>query len=173
MSSYADVAGSGPKQSPAEAAAPQPPEIVPHETASTASLVDVDMPSVHTVPHDFLEQDVQTETQATRLEREEASARAKAEKARKEAKAKAKSADNWLVKQFSQLSDGSAGALAIANVVGVIGLSSYLGYKGWGLYERGRLNWETVGLGVGILASVGAAEAVFGSYLARGQKKNN
>ncbi|KAL2214684.1 hypothetical protein CC79DRAFT_157178 [Sarocladium strictum] len=165
--SYADVAGSGPKQSPEE-----PPQVIPHETASTASLVDVDMPSVHTVPADFLDQEIQTETQQSRLDREAAAAKAKAEKAKKEAKAKAKRADNWLVNQFSQLSDGSAGALAIANVVGVIGLSSYLGYKGWGLYERGRLSWETVGLGVGIMAGVGAAEAVLGSYLARGQKKN-
>jgi hypothetical protein len=155
-----------------QAAAPQPPQVIPHETASTASLVDVDMPSVHTVPADFLDQDIQTETQQSRLDREAAAAKAKAEKAKKEAKAKAKRADNWLVNQFSQLSDGSAGALAIANVVGVIGLSSYLGYKGWGLYERGRLSWETVGLGVGIMAGVGAAEAVLGSYLARGQKKN-
>ena len=131
------------------------------------------MPSVHTVPNDFLEQDIQTETQAARLDCEEAATKAKAEKAKKEAKAKAKRADNWLTNQFSQLTDGSAGALAIANVVGVIGLSSYLGYKGWGLYERGRLSWETVGLGVGIMASVGAAEAVFGTYLYKGQKKNN
>lgn len=131
------------------------------------------MPSVHTVPSTFLDQNVQTDTQAARLDREDASKRAKAEKAKKDAKAKAKKADNWLTNQFAQLSDGSAGALAIANLVGVIGLSGYLGYKGWGLYERGRLNWESVGLGVGILAGVGAAEAVLGNYLYKGQKKNS
>ncbi|KAJ8130214.1 hypothetical protein O1611_g3420 [Lasiodiplodia mahajangana] len=39
-----------------QAAAPQPPQIIPSETASTASLIDVDTPSVRTVPSDFLEQ---------------------------------------------------------------------------------------------------------------------
>lgn len=131
------------------------------------------MPSVHTVPADFLDQEVQTETQAARIEREEASKRAKAEKAAREAKGKAKKADSWLTQQFASLSDGSAGALAIANVVGVVGLSGYLGYKGWGLYERGRLNWESVGLGVGILAGVGVVESVFGTYLYKGQKKSS
>ncbi|PTB73402.1 hypothetical protein M440DRAFT_1404407, partial [Trichoderma longibrachiatum ATCC 18648] len=58
--SYADAAAKGAKQTPEEAAAPQPPEIIPNESSSTASLIDVDMPSVHTVPPDFLEQDVQT-----------------------------------------------------------------------------------------------------------------
>uniref|UniRef100_A0A0B7JSZ3 Mitochondrial outer membrane protein OM14 C-terminal domain-containing protein n=1 Tax=Bionectria ochroleuca TaxID=29856 RepID=A0A0B7JSZ3_BIOOC len=46
--SYADVAASGPKQSPEEAAAPQPPQVITDESASTASLIDVDLPSVHT-----------------------------------------------------------------------------------------------------------------------------
>lgn len=191
--SYADVAGSGPKQSPEQvslsrhpssppqptdhahqAAAPQPPEIIPHETASTASLVDVDMPSVHTVPSDFLEQDVQTDTQSERIDREAAAARAKAEVAAKRdaAAEKAKRADNWLTAQFAKLSDGSAGALAAANLAAVVGLSSYLGYKAWGLYEKGRLTWQSVGLGVGILAGVGAVEAVFGGYLYKGKKKN-
>merc|ERR1712169_33770 len=81
--SYADIAASGPKQAPEDAAAPQPPEILSNESASTASLVDVDAPSVHTVPSDFLDQEVQTDTQAARLERE---AKAKKAKAKKETK---------------------------------------------------------------------------------------
>ena len=44
----------------------------------------------------------------------------------------------------------------------VIGLSGWLGYKAWGLYERGRLGWKNVGLGLGILTAVGAIEGVFG-----------
>ncbi|KAF7543361.1 hypothetical protein G7046_g10015 [Stylonectria norvegica] len=182
--SYADVAASGPKQTPEEvanpifllfqAAAPQPIEIEPTETASTASLVDVDMPSVHTVSSDFLEQDVQTTTQADRLDREETARteKAKVEQAKKDVAAKAKKADSWLTRQVAGLSDGSASAVVIANLVGVVGLSSYLGYKAWGLYEKGRLSWQAVGLGVGILASVGAVEAVFGRYLYKGKKNN-
>ncbi|TDZ19881.1 hypothetical protein Cob_v007286 [Colletotrichum orbiculare MAFF 240422] len=164
MASYADIASKGPKQTPEEAAAPPPPEISVDGTASTASLVDVDLPSVHTVPSDFNEQEVKTETQADRIEREE-NARAEADLAKKKATGKARKADSWLTRQFASLSDGSAGALAISNLVGVIGLSGFLGYKAWGLYERGRLSWQSVGLGLGILGVVGLGEGALGRYL--------
>lgn len=122
---------------------------------------------MHTVPSDFLEQEVQTTTQADRLSRDrEAAAARKAAKAKKTAK----KADSWLTAQFSRLSDGSASALAVANLVGVVGLSSFMGYKAWGLYERGRLSWQSVGLGVGILAGVGIVEGVVGRYLYKGKK---
>jgi hypothetical protein len=149
-----------------QAAAPQPPEVIPNESASTASLVDVDMPSVHTVSSDFPDQEVKTETQAHRLERE-------AEQKKVKAKRETKKADNWLTAQFAKLSDDSAGALAIANLAGVVGLSAYLGYKAWGLYERGRLSYQNVGIGVGILAAVGAAESVLGRYLYKGKKDDS
>ncbi|GJC78641.1 hypothetical protein ColLi_01479 [Colletotrichum liriopes] len=153
------MAAKGPKQTPEEAAAPQPPEVSVESVesvASTSSLVDVDMPS-----------DVKTETQADRIEREneEQKARAEADLAKKKAAGKARKADSWLKRQFSSLSDGSASALAISNLVGVVGLSTFLGYKAWGLYERGRLSWQNVGLGLGILGVVGLGEGIFGSYL--------
>ncbi|QLI65272.1 uncharacterized protein G6M90_00g010400 [Metarhizium brunneum] len=163
----------GPKQSPEDAAAPRPAEVVTTESASTASLIDVDVPSVRTVPSDFLEQDVQTETQAGRLERDVEAAKAKAEQARKKAGKKARDTDSWLVRQFSSLSDGSAGALVITNVAAVVGVSSYLGYRAWGLYEKGNLTWKNAGVGVGILAGVGAVEAVFGRYLYKGKKNGS
>ncbi|KAF5613389.1 D-serine dehydratase [Fusarium tjaetaba] len=169
--SYADVAASGPKQSPEEAAAPQPPQVITDESASTASLVDVDMPSVHTVPNDFLEQEIKTETQAARIEREEEARQEK--RKRDEAAAKAKKADNWLIQQFSRLSDGSATGLVIANFATVVGLSAFLGYKGWGLYEKGKLDWKAVTLGAGILAGVTAAEGAVGRYLYKGKKGGN
>ncbi len=128
------------------------------------------MPSVHTVPSDFLEQDVQTDTQANRIDREAKAAKAKAERARKEASAKAKKADSWLTKQVSQLSDSTAEGIAAANLATFVGVGSYLGYQGWKLYEKGNLDGKAVGLGVGILAAVGAAQAVVGSYLYRGKK---
>ncbi|OAA69124.1 hypothetical protein ISF_03499 [Cordyceps fumosorosea ARSEF 2679] len=168
--SYASAAAKGPKQSPSEAAAPPPPEIIPNESASTSSLIDVDMPSVHTVPSDFLEQDVQTETQANRLDREAHAARVKADRTRKEAAAKAKKADSWLAKQAAQLSDGAASGIALANLATFVGVGSYLGYKAWGLYQNGNLDGKTVGLGVSILAGVGAVHAVVGGYLYRGKK---
>ncbi|KAG6097378.1 hypothetical protein E4U30_000721 [Claviceps sp. LM220 group G6] len=223
--SYADVAASGPKQTPEEvniiphqhvalartwpgdgnprdnqtltphpqtpkAAAPQPVEIVNTESVATASPLDVDIRSVHTVPSDFSEiseQPIQAETQANRLdfkteadvEAEAAAAKTtkakdkakdKVQSAKKQTETKARETDSWLVQQFSGLSDGSASALAVTNLVAIIGVSSYLGYKAWGLYERGNLSWKTAGVGVGILAGVGAAEAVLGRYLYKGKK---
>ncbi|KAH8681731.1 hypothetical protein BX600DRAFT_429648 [Xylariales sp. PMI_506] len=174
MSSYADVAASGPKQSPEEAAAPPVPEVVNTDaSASTSSLVDVDTPSVRTVPSDFNDQEVQTETQAARLEREAEAARAEADLAKKKAGAKVRKADNFLTKFFGDLSDGASSALVISNLVGVVGLSSFLGYKAWDLHERGRLTWNSIGLGLGVLGFVGVVEGFLGGYIYKGKKKNN
>ncbi|OTB03903.1 hypothetical protein M426DRAFT_321397 [Hypoxylon sp. CI-4A] len=173
--SYAAAAASGPKQTPEEAAAPQPPEIISSESASTASLVDVDTPSVRTVPSDFMEQDVQTETQANRQELEDAAERARVEAhlAKKKASGKARKADNILTQWFGDLSDNASTALAVSNLTAVIGLSAFLGYKALGLYERGRLGWKNVGIGAGIVAGVGLIEGVLGGYLYKGKKKQS
>lgn len=145
------------------------PEIIPNESASTASLIDVDLPSVHTVPSDFLDQEIQTETQAGRIRREEEAARAN-QAGKRKAVGKAKRADSWITRQFSQLSDGSLTAIAIANVAGIVGVSGFLGYRAWGLYEKSRLDLKHLGVGVGLLAAVGAVEALLGRYLYRGRK---
>lgn len=108
-----------------------------------------------------MSQDIKTETQAARIDREE-QARAEADLVRKKASAKAHRADSWLTRQFSSLSDSSASALAAGNIVAVIGLSAYLGYRAWGLYEHGKLSWQNVGLGLGVLGIVGLGEAVLG-----------
>ncbi|KAI1383798.1 glycoside hydrolase superfamily [Hypoxylon trugodes] len=173
--SYAAAAASGPKQTPAEAAAPQPPEVISSESASTASLVDVDTPSVRTVPSDFMEQDVKTETQATRQELEDAAERARAEAhlAKKRGAGRARKADTILTKWFSDLSDGTTTTLAISNLAAIVGLSSYLGYKAWGQYEHGRLGWKSVGIGAGIVAGVGIIEGFLGRYLYKGKKRQS
>ncbi|KAG8157972.1 hypothetical protein KVR01_012244 [Diaporthe batatas] len=181
MSSYADVAASGPKQTPEEAAAPQPPQIIPDEsvTTSTSSLVDVDSQSVRTVPSDFMEQSIQTDTQAARIEREEqakeeASAREKARQKKEAARKKAARADGWLLSKVAELSEGQAKGLAAANVALVVGLGAVLGYKAWGLHERGQFSWRTAGIGAGIVGVVGVVEGVFGRYFtkARGSKRS-
>lgn len=178
MSSYADVAASGPKQTYEERAAPQPPQIVPNESAnmSTGSLIDVDSQSVRTVPSDFMEQDIQTETQAARLQQEEDAAIAhdKAKKKKEAAKNKAKKADNWLSNQIASLSEGQSSSIVIANLAAVVGLGAVLGYKAWGLHERGQFSWKTAGLGAGIVATVGVFESVFAQYFnkARGNKSS-
>lgn len=127
----------------------------------------MDAPSVHTVPSDFMEQEVKTDTQAERLEREDRAkaaadeARAEADLAKKKAARKARRADSWLTQQFASMSDGASSALVVANFLAVVGLSGYLGYKAWGLYERGRFSWRHAGVGLGVLGVVGAFEGVF------------
>ncbi|QUC16348.1 uncharacterized protein UV8b_00589 [Ustilaginoidea virens] len=156
------------------AAAPQPVEAVTNESASTASLIDVDVPSVRTVPADFLEQDVQTETQAERLAREAEATHVKAENSKRNApKKKAHKSDAWITNRASSMSDSSAGALAVTNLAAIVGVSSYLGYRAWGLYEKGNLNWKNASIGIGIIAGVGVVEAVIGRYLYRGKKCNS
>lgn len=148
-----------------KAAAPQPPQVELSESRSSSSLIDVDAPSVRTVPSDFLDQEVKTETQAERLEREAdaaaGKARAEADLAKKKTAGKARKADNWLTKQFEDMSEGAASTLVLTNFLAVVGLSGYLGYKAWGLYERGRFSWKHAGIGLGVLSAVGVFESVF------------
>lgn len=175
--SYADAAAKGPKQTPEEAAAPQPPQIEVSETASTASLIDVDLPSVHTVPSDFLDQEVKTETQAQRLEREaEAKLKkveAEAALAKKKAAAKGRKADAWLTNHIASLSENTASAAVVANIAAVIGISGFLGFKAYRLYDIGRLNWRAAGIGAGIIGAVAAFEGVFGHYFYQARGKKN
>jgi hypothetical protein len=127
------------------------------------------MPSVHTVPADFVDLEVKTDTQADRLEREAQQdaqaaadkARAEADLAKKKASRKAHKADSWLTKQFESMSDGASSTLVLSNFLAVVGLSGYLGYRAWGLYERGRFGWKHAGIGLGVLTAVGAFEGVF------------
>ncbi|PSS00681.1 hypothetical protein BD289DRAFT_19072 [Coniella lustricola] len=178
MASYADIAARNSHQSPEEAAAPQPPQIIPNEsaTASTSSLIDVDSQSVRTVPSDFLEQDVQTNTQQERIEREAEAAelREKAAVKKEKAKAKAHEADNWLASKIASLSDNQATAVVFANLAAVVGVSAVLGVKGWRLHERGALSWTNLGVGAAILGTVGLVQGGVSRYFsqARGNSKN-
>lgn len=123
----------------------------------------MDSQSVRTVPSDYLEQDVQTDTQKARLEAEEAAAAARDEARQKKeaAKHKAKRVDGWLAAKVASLTEGQSSGLAAANLAAVVGLGAVLGYKAWGLHERGQFSWKTAGVGAGILAAVGVVESVF------------
>lgn len=148
-----------------QAAAPQVPELEQNEsqTTSTGSLIDVDTQSVRTVPSDFMEQSIQTDTQAERIEREdELQNLADKAKAKKEkAKRKAAEADNWLLSKIAALSDNQASGIVYANLAAVVGLGAVLGYKAWGLHDRGSLRWSHVGVGAAIVGAVGVVEGVF------------
>ncbi|KAJ2902531.1 hypothetical protein MKZ38_000496 [Zalerion maritima] len=142
------------------AAANPVPEVETTTEASTSSLVDVDHPSVRTVPSDFMEQDIKTDTQAERIDREEAA------RAEKDLAKKPKSSESI----FSRFIDAHSGdkptqAITASNLLAVVGISSFLGYKAWGLYEKGALSWKHVGIGAGVMGLVAAAETLLGGWV--------
>ena len=163
--------------SPPQAAAPQLPQIEPSETASHVSLIDVDAPSVRTVPSDFMDSDVQTDTQAARIEREEVeeAARAEADLAKKrptggkssgkataaDARASVRRADAWIAGRVASLGDTTSTLLVLTNLVAVTAVSSLLGMGGWAAYERGRLGWKSVGVGLSVVGAVALVESGF------------
>ncbi len=118
-----------------------------------------------------MEQDIQTETQAERIGREEEAkaevksskdkAKARAKEAKDTAAAKAKNVDTWLTRQFEGMSEGASSALVVANFAALIGLGAFLSFKAWGLYEKGRLGWRNAAVGLSILGVVGLGEGVF------------
>ncbi len=124
---------------------------------------------MRTVPSDFLEQDVQTDTQAHRIERETESklkkAQADANLAKKKAASKARKADSWITNHLASLSEDASNALVLTNIAAVIGISGFLGFKAYRLYDVGQLNWRAAGIGAGVLGAVAVFEGVFGRYV--------
>ncbi|KAI9681614.1 MAG: hypothetical protein M1829_000811 [Trizodia sp. TS-e1964] len=180
--SYAQVAASGPKQSPEERVsrrdrAPAPPQVLHNTDVSTGSLVDVDVASVHTVPSTFSSQPVQTSTQATRLELEEedraiAADHAAAKKA-EQAKAAAKEAAKKTKDAGEKAKDAAAkkaekaekavrlnadNPVVVANAVLVAGLSAALGFGAYRKYASGELSWKVVGLWAGAVSLFAAGD---------------
>lgn len=123
-----------------------------------------------------MEQDVQTDTQAARIQLEDdaAAAKEKAKQKKEAAKTKAKKADNWLTTKIASLTEGQSSGIVTANLAAVVGLGAVLGYKAWGLHERGQFSWKTAGIGAGIVATVGVVEGFFSQYFAkaRGNKRS-
>ncbi|TVY87907.1 hypothetical protein LAWI1_G005459 [Lachnellula willkommii] len=167
--SYAAAAAKGPKQSAEEARAPAPPEVIPSESASTSSLIDVDTDSVHTVPSDFSSQSIQTDTQLDRLEHEAEAAEARAKEAasnaskefskdEKNAKAKAKKAAG----RFEANSDNP---VFIGNAVAVVAISTGLGFGAYRKYAAGELSWKVVGAWTGVVGLFAAGDYYLSQYL--------
>lgn len=156
------TAAKGPKQTAEEKRAPVPPEIEHSDSPSTASLVDVDSDSVHTVPSDFSSQHIQTSTQAERIEREAEAAEARAKeagqkaskamsKAEKDAKAKGK-------KAMHSLEANSDNPVFIGNAIAVVALSAGLGFGAYRKYAAGELTWKVVGAWTGIVGLFAAGD---------------
>lgn len=120
------------------------------ESESTASLIDVDQPHVSSVDPNFLNQEVQTTTQAERIEREDEEAeRKRAQEAQKQAKSrKAKS---------TGLPANADNPVYIGNALIYAMVGAGLGFGAYRKHAEGKLSWETIGLWSG---AVGAFSVV-------------
>jgi len=143
--SYADVAASGPKQSPEEARAPSLPQ-VERTDDSVSSLVDVDSPHVSSVPSDYEQQSVKTDTQAERIEMEEKAKRAAAEAKAAKDRAKEKSKRGG---HYAKENANNPVVLGNALTVGLLGTALGVGaYRKWARHE---LTWKVVGAWAGVV----------------------
>ncbi|KAJ6094524.1 hypothetical protein N7467_002037 [Penicillium canescens] len=150
--SYADAAAKGPKQAPEEARAPYVGGVYKDESESTASLIDVDGPHVQSVEPEFLEQDVQTTTQAERIEREaeEKEKQRASEDAEKKAKARKAKA--------SGIRGNTSNPVFLANAAIATLVGAGLGFGAYRQHTQGRLSWELVGLSAGAVGVFGAVD---------------
>ncbi|CDM28213.1 unnamed protein product [Penicillium roqueforti FM164] len=135
--------------SPPKIRAPPVGGVYHDESESTASLIDVDSPHVQTVESDFLEQDVQTTTQAERIERE-----ADEKKREDEEKKKAKT---HKVKS-SSLCGNTSNPVFIANAAIATLVGAGLGFGAYKQHARGNLSWELVGLSAGAVGIFGTVD---------------
>ena len=131
------------------------PEIVPSETTSTASLIDVDSPHVSSVPSNFDEQEVKTKTQADRLEREAESmgrkAAAKGKSLKERATGRAKTGGK-------RIRDNADNPVVLGNAVLTVALFGGLGYGAYVKYRAGEFTWKLVGIGAAVLGAFGLAD---------------
>jgi len=160
--SYAAAAAKGPKQSAEEKRAPAPPQVEHTDSPSTSSLIDVDTDSVHTVPSDFMSQDIKTDTQFERLEHEALAEEAHLKEAAKDAKAKAKKDGKKIKSNFEANSDNP---VYIGNAVAVVALSAGLGFGAYRKYAAGELTWKVVGAWTAVVGLFAAGDYYLSSYL--------
>jgi len=167
--SYADIAAKGPHQSPEEARAPPVPEIARSDD-STSSLIDVDSPHISSVPSDYESQSVKTDTQAERIEHEQADqAREKAEHKAQEAKKKAtelkdkaKAKGN---KAGDRLQKNADNPVVVGNAILVGILGTALGVGAYRKYVSDELTWKVVGAWTGVVGLFAAGDYYVSQYL--------
>lgn len=151
---------------PLQARAPLLDELEHTDSVSSSSLIDVDSESVHVVPSDFKSQQVQTETQADRIEHEAEAAEARTEarieedaaKAKKEFLKKEKEAKAKAKKVAGRFEANSDNPVYIGNAVAVVALSAGLGFGAYRKYAAGELTWKVVGAWTGIVGLFAAGD---------------
>ncbi|KAI9757442.1 MAG: hypothetical protein M4579_003458 [Chaenotheca gracillima] len=177
--SYADAAAKGPKQTAEEIDIYRrdraPPQVsVVHSEDNSESLIDVDSEHVNTVPADFESQEVQTSTQADRLEheaedRERASDQAahqrkkdKQSRPSKTAAAKAKAE-----RAAARIRSNADNPVFLGNALLVTALSGALGFGAYKKYAAGELTWKVAGAWAGVVGLFSAADYYVSSYFVK------
>ncbi|KAL5472806.1 hypothetical protein PMIN07_000474 [Paraphaeosphaeria minitans] len=167
--SYADVAAKGPKQSPEDSIfifpqsrAPSQP-IVERSDDSVSSLVDVDSPHVSSVPSDFEQQTVKTDTQAERIEFEQKAKEASEEAAHQAEVAKDKAKEK--AKNDAHIAKKNAGnPVVLGNVVTVGILGTVLGVGAYRKYAANQLTWKVVGAWAGVVGLFAVGDYYVSNY---------
>lgn len=139
--------------------APPVDTIIPNESATTTSLVDVDS-GVSLVPPDFQEQSVKTETQAARIESEAEAARAAEEKERNQQNGSSKDSKKAQVKKQAKRAEDYAHRHPVQLVNSILGTVAAvaLGVGAYRKYKVGELSWKVVGIWGGAAAAIAAVD---------------
>ena len=158
--------------------APQQVEVT-HDDSSASSMVDVDSPHISSVPSDYEEQSIQTDTQAERERLEEESKQAaqqkkeearekakhlkekaeeKAEKLKKQAGVKKEQAKSEAKKAGKSIQENSDNPVFIGNAVTIAAFGGVIGYGAYRKYTAGELTWKIAGLWAGAVGLFGVAD---------------
>lgn len=147
MSSYADVAKHGPSQTEEEKKAATIPELEDHHAVETTPVTS-DSHHINVVPSDFREQEIKTETQASQHERD-AELESKKAEVKKETKKAARKAEHAII---------AAGKdVRTYNIIDSV-LVVALGVVGYNRYREGRLDLQTVSIGIAGLGLFAGAQ---------------
>jgi cation transport ATPase len=137
--------------------APAQPQVEHASDDSVHSLVDVDSPHISSVPSDYESQEIKTDTQAERIEREEeikeevknVKERAAAKKDAAKEKVK-KNADNPVV---------------LSNAVGLAVVGGIVGFGAYRQYVRGELTGKVVAAWAAVIGLFGVGDYYVSQYV--------
>ena len=122
------------------------------ESEGTASLIDVDSPHVSAVDPNFLNQEVQSSTQAKRIEREEQ------QQERKRADEESRKQDKSRKAKSSSLYANTDNPVYLGNAVICALVGAGLGFGAYHKHAEGKLSWELVGLWSGAVGAFGVVD---------------
>ncbi|KAF2870847.1 hypothetical protein BDV95DRAFT_607964 [Massariosphaeria phaeospora] len=182
--SYADMAAKGPKQSPEEVGysdrildatvltvfrAPAPPQIEKTDD-SVSSLVDVDSPHISSVPSDYDQQSIKTDTQAERIELEEETKKAieeakrEKEHAKQKTKEKAEKAKSKAKDEGRYVKKNSDNPVFIGNALTIGIFASVVGVGAYRKYVRDELTWKVAGAWAGVVGLFAVGDYYVSQY---------